>query len=315
MKISALMNTNPMKHTNLFLCFIALILSAVTSLHAQEVLDIKFELRVIRGVPQGVTSSRDKKQDRNGAYMAVIRVGAANIQDYTFDCQYLLKSDIRIDEKNNEATLFIASGHPTNLRVTNTRSDAKPVTVELGALDPLYIYDLTIDLVRDKSRTLILPVLGLQGITDFGAMIAIVKKIGPYAKFTSNFVQVTEDGECTDEGNMVGAPNIWPYYNNETKKTRLSATLGVIYRLWQGNLSSSLSTQGLYVYAGGGYGYANCFWKTTDNRWLLNTDHSHTGFELECGALYRYKALAISAGVQTNSFKYSEAVVGLGIMF
>ena len=39
------------------------------------------------------------------------------------------------------------------------------------------------------------------------------------------------------------------------------------------------------------------------------------GIEAELGGIYRIKNVAISAGVQTNSFKYWESTLGVGIMF
>jgi hypothetical protein len=36
---------------------------------------------------------------------------------------------------------------------------------------------------------------------------------------------------------------------------------------------------------------------------------------VEAGLILRAKNIALSAGIQTNSFKYVEATIGVGIMF
>ena len=46
-----------------------------------------------------------------------------------------------------------------------------------------------------------------------------------------------------------------------------------------------------------------------------NTDQTFNGIEADLGLVLRAKNIAFSAGVQSNSFKYFEATVGIGIMF
>lgn len=297
------------------LMLLILVIGSTVAGNAQDSLTTKFEQRVVRGVPQGVTSIRDKKQDRNRQYAAIVRVNAANIQNYVFEGQYLMKEETRIDSARNEATLFFSPNHQrTSLRITLKGSEAAPVSIDLGNLESLYIYDLTVKLNRDKGRTLVMPVVNVGGIMNYGIMLSVAKKMGPYLKFNYDLQSVSDDGECTNLGNVVGSDE-WPYYNGETTKSRMAITGGLLLRLWQGNLAVGGNTQGLYTYVGGGYGYANYYWKTIDDRWLRNADRSYEGIEVELGLLYRYKALAISAGFQCNSFKYGEASVGLGIMF
>lgn len=303
---------NYIKH---LLLLLVLTLGSTLATSAQESLTTKFEQRIVRGVPQGATSSRDKKQDRNGDYAAIVRVNAANIQNYVFDSQYLLKAETRIDSERNEATLFFSPNHQrTSLRLTLKGSEAASISVDLGSLESLFIYDLAVKVNRDKSRTLVMPMVNVGGTMNYGIMLSVAKKMGPYLKFNYDFQGISDEGECTNAGNIVGSEE-WPYYSGETTKSRMAITGGLLLRLWQGNLASGSDTQGLYTYVGGGYGYANYYWKTTDERWLRNADLSYQGVEVELGLLYRYKALALSAGFQCNSFKYGEASVGVGIMF
>mgnify|MGYP003292503022 CR=1 FL=1 len=294
---------------------LVLVLSGVTISQAQEALDVKFGQRIVRGVPQGATNARDKKQDRNGQQAAIVRVTAANIERYVFDGEYLLKAETRVDTVRNEATLFFSPGHTrTIIRINLMGGEASPVQMDLGKLESLLIYDMHVKVDQDNRRTLIMPVLNIGGITNLGIMLAVTKKMGPYAKFTYNFRSVNSEGDCTNNGNLAGS-DIWPYYGNSTAKTRLSVTAGALYRVWQGDLLSAGTPQSVYAYAGAGYGVANCYWKTNDDKWLRNADLSHRGIELEAGALVRYKMLAASLGIQSNCFKYAEATIGIGVMF
>ena len=46
-----------------------------------------------------------------------------------------------------------------------------------------------------------------------------------------------------------------------------------------------------------------------------NQDETCKGIEADLGLVLRGKNIAFSAGIQSNSFKYFEATVGIGIMF
>jgi hypothetical protein len=66
---------------------------------------------------------------------------------------------------------------------------------------------------------------------------------------------------------------------------------------------------------GAGYGYKKLAWETVDGAWAENSDKTNTGVEAELGLIFRAKNFALSAGVQSNSFSYMEATLGVGIMF
>ena len=51
------------------------------------------------------------------------------------------------------------------------------------------------------------------------------------------------------------------------------------------------------------------------DKWAENTDESFNGVEADLGLVLRAKNFAFTAGVQSNSFKYFEATLGVGIMF
>lgn len=294
--------------------FIAILLFGVSltfTVQAQETFSIKFQERKM-GV---VTRKAEKIQDRNGNYCAVIRVNAAHIKDYTFTGQYILTNETRYNEASNEATLFLSPDHKNNYITILCKSvNAPSERLDLGTLESLHVYDLTIRVNNDKSRTLVMPIVAVGGIMNYGVMLSFVKKAGPYFKFTYNFQSVEDAGDCKDDGSIVGSNNS-AFFGSGTQQSRMSITAGLMYRFWQANVGDGGSTQGFYGYLGGGYGYANHYWETKDNQWLRNIDHSHDSFEAEVGLLYRHKAFAISAGAQTNSFGYVEGTAGIGLMF
>ena len=76
-----------------------------------------------------------------------------------------------------------------------------------------------------------------------------------------------------------------------------------------------------YLYLGGGYGARKVVRQSFDGvngekQYVqVAAPHSFTGFEIETGVIFRLQAVAISAGVQTNQFRYVEANLGIGVMF
>ena len=62
-------------------------------------------------------------------------------------------------------------------------------------------------------------------------------------------------------------------------------------------------------------GIKNVAWETVESVWLKNKEISYLGIEAEVGGIYRVNNLAVSLGIQTNSFKMFEGCLGIGIMF
>lgn len=278
------------------------------SLYAQDSLVVKFQERE----KSAITDKNLKITDRGGNFCAVVQVSGKNIEQYEFKGQYIRKDSL--DAAHGLKTLFISPGHEmTSIKILSKKY---PVYTEfLGPLKPLQYYDMEIrEFIdqRDKARTLVMPELGIGGIMNYGVLLAFVKKVGPYFKFAYNFNSISDVGKCTDKGNIVGTEK-YPYLSGKSEFSRLAATAGVVVRVWQGYVDNS--TQAIYVYSGLGISSANQYWQTTDGKWLLNDDHSHSGIALDLGAIYRYKAFALSLGAQATSFKYAEANLGVGVMF
>lgn len=157
-----------------------------------------------------------------------------------------------------------------------------------------------------KVDIMVLPVMGIHpSQLSYGVMVGAVKRTGGYVKFRHSFSNASSDGaECNDEGVDIETEDK-RWYSGRTEKSRMAVTAGVMHRLWTP----------FYLYAGVGYGTRKLSWETIGGEWLQNSDHSYRGLEAEIGGLLRFGAFAVSVGVQTNSFKYAEANVGIGVAF
>lgn len=171
--------------------------------------------------------------------------------------------------------------------------------VKLMSNSPLNVKESKVDI-------LILPVMGIHpSQLSYGLMAAVVKRTGGYVKFRHSFSNASDNGTtCNDEGIEAGTEDK-RWYSGRTEKSRMAVTAGVMHRLWTP----------FYLYAGLGYGERKLSWETINGEWQQNSDHSFRGLEAEIGGLLRFGALAISVGAQTNSFKYVEANIGIGVAF
>lgn len=165
------------------------------------------------------------------------------------------------------------------------------------------VFELVLRLVEDKNnklRTLVMPNLSYgSSRLSYGIMIGIVKKTGGYIKVKSDFGSISAK-EAVDKDKV---DSYW--YTGEEQHSRLAVTAGLLQRI----------ATPLYLYAGAGYGYKNVAWETVESVWMKNKKISYSGVEAEVGGIYRFNNLAVSLGVQTNSFKLFEGCLGIGIMF
>ena len=82
--------------------------------------------------------------------------------------------------------------------------------------------------------------------------------------------------------------------------------------------SPSIAADGFepfYLYAGVGYGTRTLVWETVGGKWGKNKDHSLEGVEAEIGGILSAGPMVFSLGLQTNSFKYLEGNLGIGVIF
>lgn len=157
------------------------------------------------------------------------------------------------------------------------------------------------------ARTLIMPVFGF-GASQLsgGIMVGYMARMGGYVKLKSGLTSrlSTGDLEC-DKGGYVEGGDQPLWFTGNKHKSRFAATAGVTYAI----------TKPVFAYVGVGYGNRTLAWETTDGGWAKVSDYSFNGVEVEAGAIAYWERLAFSVGVQTNSFKYLEGNIGIGVIF
>ena len=265
-------------------------------LHAQEVKVKSFEK-----LERDLIARTQERLDLNDEPCAVVRVTVPRVKELTFEGNII--GDVIYTP--GEAIVYLADLSKSLVIKSENFGTLNYQFPERVRKQVAYRLSLQLVLSEDqKVRTLVMPVMGMGGVTSFGLMLAIVRKTGPYIKVKSNFKSFSADLECNDQG-LIGGGDQYAWFTGDTRKSRFALTGGVIQRL----------KRNIYAYGGLGYGQSNYGWRTTDGEWVKNSDHSSQGLELDLGALYRYKNYAFSIGYQTNSFKYHEATLGVGVMF
>ena len=158
----------------------------------------------------------------------------------------------------------------------------------------------------ERPRVMVMPVMGFRtSQMSYGLMVAAMRRTGGYIKAKYSFSNTpSDDFECNDVG-MSGEDGEVQWYTGKTEKCRLSVTGGIVQRLWKP----------FYLYAGVGYGTRTLVWETVGGKWGKNKDHSLEGVEAEIGGILSAGPMVFSLGLQTNSFKYLEGNLGIGVIF
>lgn len=158
----------------------------------------------------------------------------------------------------------------------------------------------------ERPRVMVMPVMGFRtSQMSYGLMVAAMRRTGGYIKAKYSFSNTpSDDFECNDVG-MSGEDGEIQWYTGKTEKSRLSVTGGIVQRLWKP----------FYLYAGVGYGTRTLVWETVGGKWGKNKDHSLEGVEAEIGGILSAGPMVFSLGLQTNSFKYLEGNLGIGVIF
>ena len=158
----------------------------------------------------------------------------------------------------------------------------------------------------ERPLVMVMPVMGFRtSQMSYGLMVAAMRRTGGYIKAKYSFSNTpSDDFECNDVG-MSGEDGEVQWYTGKTEKSRLSVTGGIVQRLWKP----------FYLYAGVGYGTRTLVWETVGGKWGKNKDHSLEGVEAEIGGILSAGPMVFSLGLQTNSFKYLEGNLGIGVIF
>ena len=169
-----------------------------------------------------------------------------------------------------------------------------------------YVQFLSTRKKPERPRVMVMPVMGFRtSQMSYGLMVAAMRRTGGYIKAKYSFSNTpSDDFECNDVG-MSGEDGEVQWYTGKTEKSRLSVTGGIVQRLWTP----------FYLYAGVGYGTRTLVWETVGGKWGKNKDHSLEGVEAEIGGILSAGPMVFSLGLQTNSFKYLEGNLGIGVIF
>lgn len=241
-----------------------------------------------------------ERLDLNDEPCAIVRVSIANAKNYTFEGNVI--GDVIY--KPGEAIVYMTQG---SRNITIKSDEFGSLKYEFTQkLEKQVVYKMVLRLETPdskKTRTMVMPVLGVGGNTSFGLMVGVVKKWGWYLKAKYDFKSQETDLDCNGDGMDTNGNMLW--MSGESASTRMAITTGIMYRM----------AKPLYMYLGTGFGNRTVAWETVEGKWAKNTDGSFSGIEADLGLVLRAKNFAFSAGVQSNSFKYFEATLGVGIMF
>ena len=290
-----------MKNQRIFLLGFILLLCAGFA-QAQEL-----KVSAFQRMDRDLLARTQERLDLNDEPCAIVRVSVANAKNYTFEGNVI--GDVIY--KPGEAIVYMTQG---SRNITIKSDEFGYLQYEFAQkLEKQVVYKLEMQLETPdskKMRTMVMPVAGIGATTSYGLMIGVVRKWGWYLKGKYDFKNQETTAECNSQGLDPAGTPMW--FTGETNSTRLAITTGVMYRL----------AKPLYLYMGAGYGYKKLAWEMADGEgleetglWAENTDESFKGVEADLGLVLRAGNFALTAGVQSNSFKYFEATVGVGIMF
>ncbi|MBO4634320.1 MAG: hypothetical protein J5669_02990 [Bacteroidales bacterium] len=179
----------------------------------------------------------------------------------------------------------------------------------------VYLMDLDIE-EAVKLRTLIMPTLSAALATptqfSYGLMLGFCKLNGGYLRVKTDFnFSLKTTAECDQEGMLDGTKG---WYTGDSKRSRFAVTAGYMRHLFEMGDNASM-----YTYLGAGYGSRILAWQMRgadgSYQYAQVTPASFKGIEAEAGLIARMGGFVISAGMQTNSFKFWEANLGVGVMF
>lgn len=139
-----------------------------------------------------------------------------------------------------------------------------------------------------------------------GLMAGMCGVAGFYVKGSTNFSANKKcDYTCGKDGliNYHGE-SVLPFYSGKKAVNNWMVTGGAMIRMYIP----------LYFYVGGGYGQRNLNWEMTNGGWVNNAAGTYRGFTGDIGLMGNIKHFAISLGVSSINFKYTEFSIGLGYM-
>jgi len=187
---------------------------------------------------------------------------------------------------------------------------------EIPFVDQNFVFDVKAEVFEDDLKPAIFISYVGNTSTPIGLRVGMIGKIGFYAEARLNsgaFESVDftyEDGEIKD----YDLPGYYEFTGGKGYSD-FSVLGGITFQPW-------LNT---YLFAGAGYGWDKYLHEITNYSYeddqptgksnVVNADYNLSGFELDAGAMYRFKMILVSAGVTTISFKNIGWTAGVGVIF
>lgn len=139
---------------------------------------------------------------------------------------------------------------------------------------------------------------------SYGLMAGYLhRSLGFFASFRSNFISKDASYSCTSNYSLPDGSAFWA--SGGRTYGNLFSAAGMLVRA-SGNF---------VVYAGAGYGYRKLYWEDIDGEWACVSDWSHSGIAVETGGIFRWRQLAVSAGISTTAFRSCSFTCGVGVCF
>ena len=239
---------------NKFLLLGFFVCMAIQSVNAQEL-----EVAGFEQLMRDTYAQRNKRFDQNDGLCAVIRISAANAEEYSFEANQIVgdavykPGEIIVYMPQGAKVITIHSNSWGTKTITFAHEDSEIQRLEKGVT---YRLELKVILPEDQQRrTLLMGNVGYHPAqTSFGAMVGMGAKHGVYMHIRTDFGSATTELQCDDSGALLSSGKL-PYYKEEVlHKARFSFTGGYLCRF----------SSAIYGYLGAGYGYRTLAWETVD---------------------------------------------------
>ncbi|MDR3341141.1 MAG: hypothetical protein LBT25_13825 [Candidatus Symbiothrix sp.] len=208
---------------------------------------------------------------------------------------------IGVERDTVQAAFWLLEAFPKDYRTEipeNSGSEAKIVKSQKSLLsDRFYLFPA-------YTATPTMPV---------GATIGMFDKYGFYLTYRTSIESVNYEYKCTNS-EVVGIGIEKPPFRFEKEKW--------ISSMFSGGIFIPLRKDKWYFSIGGGYGVRDYyreiiteqqFKSGLQNAWCYNTEASYKGALFEVGALFKWKKLIITGGVNSVKFKDLDIYLGLGV--
>lgn len=299
----------------------------------------QFNVRTFRMLPNDITAYIEPVRDLNQEACALIKV--VGDRDFVFSTPLGI-----VKRKNDTGEIWLYIPHssvlltikhpqwgvlrdyrfpaPLESRMTYELVIAPPIVASQPKILPMKNIPATPDTLlhipfalpmhptarpkrpRERLRCLLLANVGIaQGDPSIGIRVGMMRRHGAYLLLQGDFHSMPDThGKCNKEGILPGG-NEAPYYTGHTEEGRRLILAGGMHRIF-GEFC---------LYEGIGYGKRTVGWETAEGRLMRNTSYSSQGISTELGGIWRFRRLALSAGVLTIAADHWEATVGIGFHF